>query len=206
MPQEAYYHAFTKPGTYNWGFMIKQKYVIQVQPLPGGQPNKQTIIQVTFQNGSFQIPANQTNLSIYTGDSVSWEIPSNAPGTPGYSIVGDNGQPVGSANYDNFSNRSLGIYDAFSHLFWTPGNYQYNVSGGAGGVQQGSISVLPRPSSVPPRTSPAVVVLNDGATPKPPNPDPVTFPAGTPNGTTVYTLDTVIWTIADGSKIVLQTQ
>ncbi len=206
MPQEAYYHVFTKPFTYNWGFMIKQNYIIQVQPLPAGQANKQTIIQVTFQNGSFQIPANQTNITIYVGDSVSWEIPSNTPGTPGYSIVGDNGLATGAPNYDYFSNRSLGVFDAFSHLFWTPGTYQYNVSGGTGGVQQGSIPVSARPPAVPARPSPALVVLNDGNNPQPPKPDPVTYPAGTPNGTAVYTGDTVIWTIADGSKIVIQTQ
>lgn len=209
LPQEAYYHAFTKLGSYNWGFVVKQKNAIQVQALPPGQKNKQWIIKVAYQNGQFQlIDGMQANITVSVGDSVSWEIPSNSTGTPGYSIVGDNGKLVGDPSYDSFSNRKLGVSDAFSHLFWTPGAYEYTVSGGVGGVQSGSVPVLARPpaqSGLPPKPAPPVkailVVLNDGQNPAPPVPEPVADKDGTP----LYTGDTVIWTIADGANIVIQT-
>ena len=131
---DAYYHCFTKVGTYTWGFIVKQKYVIQVQPLPNGQANKQTIIQVTYQNGSFQ--PDQANIAIFAGDSVSWE---NTTTGTGFSVVGDNRTPTVAAT-DSFSNRKLGVSDAFSHLFATPSTaspYVYNIVGGAGGPNKG---------------------------------------------------------------------
>lgn len=197
---DGYYHQFTNIGDYTWGIMVRQSYMIHVKQPPVGHTPAQTIIELTFDSGSFQVPPGQKDFIIYVGDSVLWHNDSSDAGVPIFSIVADNGLLTTDAAYDYFSNRSLGKADAFSHLFLSPGNYQYSVNGGSSGPQSGTIPVVLAPNP-PPAAAVVMVTLNAGNNPVNPTPEPVTKAGNVP----IYPGDTVLWQIKDGSKLVIKT-
>jgi hypothetical protein len=171
---DGYYHRFVAQGDYSWGLGSLGSYVVHVTPRTSGTAQQFTI-RLQFASGMYTVL--DPNIKIQEQDYVLWHNETPDPSAPPFSVVGS-----------GFNSRALAQEDAFSHFFFLSGSYKYQISGGTGGPQQGTIQVSNAPNPTP---TVVLVAIDDGM---PPSPDPVAINAG----------DTVHWDIVTGNGLVIK--
>jgi plastocyanin len=191
-----YLHVFRKPGTYEYRIHLllpefeagegHSRYLIEVGEAGKSGKGRQHSVRLFWDAERRSYSAEPEKLSIAANDYVMWHNESNLPGIPPFSVRGQ------TQAGEVFDSRQMSLHDVFTHLFMSPGEYPYQISGKAGGMvsvrdhRQLEVAAYEKQLG-----SAALVRIKSG---KP-----------TPKEVEIYAGQTVVWVVETGENVVIQT-